>query len=49
MSKKPNPKTKSWVQVFQTERKTFPQGYCVTKIIPDKRYRKPKHKGKELD
>lgn len=45
--KKQQPKT--WVEVFQSERKEFPQGYCVTRIIPDKRNKKPKHKGKELD
>lgn len=47
MSKKRNPKTKTWVEVFQAERKTFPQGYGVTRIIPDKRNKKPKHKLKE--
>ena len=42
--KKQQPKT--WVEVFQTERKEFPQGYCVTRIIPDKtKYnRKEKHR-----
>lgn len=44
--KKKKPKT--WVEVFQTERKTFPQGYCVTRRIEDKRRNKPKHK-KEWD
>lgn len=44
MSKKKSQKGKTWVEVFQTERKTFPQGYCVTRVIPDKRTRKPKHK-----
>lgn len=49
MGKKKNPKLKTWVEVFQAERKEFPQGYCVTRIIPDKRNRKPKHKGRELE
>lgn len=49
MSKKKTPKKKTWVEVFQSERKEFPQGYCVTRIIPDKRNKKPKHKGKELE
>lgn len=44
MSKKAKPQTKTWVEVFQSERKTFPQGYCVTRVIPDKRYKKPKYK-----
>jgi len=46
---KPKKQSKTWVEVFQAERKTFPQGYCVTRVIPDKRHRKPKYKGKELD
>ena len=49
MSKKKNPKTKTWIEVFQSERKEFPMGYCVTRIIPDKRFKKPKHKGRELE
>ncbi len=49
MSKKKTPKEKTWTEVFQAERKTFPQGYCVTRIIPDKRKKEPKHKGKEWD
>lgn len=48
MSKKKNPKQKTWVEIFQSERKEFPQGYCVTRIIPDKRNKKPKHKGREF-
>lgn len=47
MSKKKNPKT--YTEIFQKERRSFPQGYCVTRIIPDKRNRKPKHKGRELE
>ena len=51
MSKKKNPKPKSWVEVFQAERKEFPHGYCVTRIIPDKRKKPPKYKlkGRKLD
>ena len=49
MSKKGRSKPKTWVEVFQAERKEFPQGYCVTRIIPDKRRKPPKHKGKELE
>ena len=49
MGKKRNPKTKTWVAVFQLERKTFPTGYCVTRVIPDKRFKKPKHKGRMLE
>ena len=49
MSKKRNQKPKTWVEVFQSERKTFPQGYCVTRVREDKRRKAPKHKGRELD
>lgn len=44
MSKKKNPKLKTWTEIFQAERKEFPQGYCVTRVIPDKRFKKPKYK-----
>ena len=44
MSKRKSKKPKTWTEVFQSERKTFPQGYCVTRIIEDKRNKKPKHK-----
>jgi len=46
---KQNRKSKTWVEVFQSERKTFPQGYCVTRVREDKRRKSPKHKGRELD
>lgn len=49
MSKKPKVTPKTWTEVFQSQRKEFPQGYCVTRVIPDKRYKKPKYKGRELD
>lgn len=39
---------KTWAEVFQATRKEFPQGYCVTRIIPDKRNKKPKYKGRDL-
>ena len=47
MSKKKNPKPKTWSEIFQNERRLFPQGYCVTRIIPDKRFKKPKYKGEK--
>ena len=49
MSKNKNPKQKSWVEIFQSERKTFPHGYCVTRVIPDRRNKPPKHKKRELE
>jgi hypothetical protein len=44
MSKKPKQSPKTWVEVFQGQRKEFPQGCAVTRIIPDKRFKKPKYK-----
>lgn len=32
---------KTYTEIFRTERKTFPQGCAVTRVIPDKR-RKPR-------
>lgn len=49
MSKKVNQKPKTWAEVFQSERKTFPAGYCVTRVIPNKRFKKPKYKGREWE
>ena len=49
MSKKGEQKPKTWIEVFQSERKVFPEGYCVTRVREDKRYKKPKYKGRELD
>lgn len=48
MSKKKQ-KPKTWVEVFQSERKKFPEGYCVTRVIPDKRFKKPKYKGRDWE
>lgn len=45
--KKRKRKPKTRVEVFQSGRKTFPPGSCVTKVIPDKRHKQPKHKNKE--
>lgn len=44
MSKKPKQTPKTWVEVFQGQRKEFPQGCAVTRVIPDKRFKKPKYK-----
>ena len=44
MSKKTKQKPKTWAEVFQAQRREFPQGYCVTRVIPDKRFKKPKYK-----
>lgn len=45
--KKRKRKPRTWVEVFQSERKTFPPGSCITRVIPDKRRKPPKHKNKE--
>ena len=44
MSKKEKQKSKTWIEVFQSERRTFPEGYCVTRIREDKRRKQPKYK-----
>ena len=49
MSKKPKQTPKTWIEVFQNQRKEFPQGCAVTRIIPDKRFKKPKYKGKDWE
>lgn len=49
MSKKGKNKPKTWIEVFQSERREFPQGYCVTRIREDKRRKPPKHRGKQYD
>ena len=48
MSKKQQ-KPRTWVEVIQSQRREFPQGYCVTRVIPDKRHKKPKYKGREYE
>lgn len=47
MSKKKKKKEKTWIEVFQSERKEFPPGYCATRVIPDKRNKKSKYKKRE--
>jgi len=42
-------KTKTWVEVFQSERKTWGNVNPATKVIPDKRFKKPKYKGKDWE
>ena len=36
--------SKTWVEVFQSEHKTWGNVNPVTKVIPDKRFKKPKYK-----
>lgn len=49
MASKKKKQYKTWLEIVQSQRREFPQGYCVTRIIPDKRKKPPKHKGKELE
>ena len=48
MSKK-SKQYKTWVEVVQSQRREFPQGCCITRVIPDKRNKKPKYKLKEWE
>lgn len=50
MSKKKKKNTpKTWTEVFMSQRKDWGEVYPVTRVIPDKRHKPPKHKGKELE
>lgn len=42
--KKEKRESKTWAEVFQSERKTWGNMNPVTKVIPDKRFKKPKYK-----
>lgn len=42
-------KVKSNVEIFMGQRKSWDNVNPVTKVIPDKRFKKPKYKGKEWD
>jgi hypothetical protein len=50
MSKKKKIKEREPWEVAAAGRKTWPEGFSpVTRVIPDKRHKKPKHKNKEED
>lgn len=38
---------KSYIEISRLVRREFPQGCCVTRVIPDKRKKKPKYGLKE--
>lgn len=40
---------KSYVDIFRAERKSWGQVNPVTRVIPDKRRKAPKHKGRQFD
>ena len=42
-------KVKTYVEIFQGQQKSWGNVNPVTRVIPDKRFKKPKHKGKEWD
>lgn len=49
MSKKKAPKARTNYEVYRTIRKDWGVLNPVTKVIPDKRNKKPKHKGREFE
>lgn len=49
MSKKKAPKARTNYEVYRGIRKDWGVLNPVTKVIPDKRNKKPKHKGREYD
>ena len=42
-------KVKSYTDIFRSERKSWGQVNPVTRVIPDKRRKPPKHKGREWE
>lgn len=42
-------KVKTYTEIFRTERKSWGQINPVTRVIPDKRRKQPKHKGRQFD
>lgn len=40
---------KSYVEIFKSERKSWGHVNPVTRVIPDKRRKPPKHKGKAYE
>ena len=49
MSKKSKKEPRTQYEVFRAVRGTWNGVNPVTKVIPDKRRKAPKHKGKEID
>ena len=42
-------KVKTYSEIFRSEQKTWGGVNPVTRVIPDKRHKKPKHKGREYN
>lgn len=49
MSKRKAPKARTNYEVYRSIRKDWGVLNPVTKVIPDKRNKKPKHKGREYE
>jgi hypothetical protein len=42
-------KVKTYTEIFRSERKSWGNVNPVTRVIPDKRRKTPKHKGRQFD
>ena len=42
-------KVKTYTEIFQTTRKDWGNVNPVTRVIPDKRFKKPKYKGRDWE
>lgn len=42
-------KVKTYTEIFRSERKSWGNVNPVTRVIPDKRRKQPKHKGRQFD
>ena len=42
-------KVKTYTEIFRSERKTWGNVNPVTRVIPDKRHKKPKYKGRDWE
>ncbi len=42
-------KVKTYTEIFRSERKSWGQINPVTRVIPDKRRKTPKHKNRQFD
>lgn len=49
MSKRKKQTPKSYVEIFQSERKDWGNVKPVTRVFSDKRRKPPKHKGREYE
>lgn len=40
---------KTYIEIFKSERKTWGNVNPITRVIPDKRFKKPKYKGRDWE